>query len=340
MIERALVVGLGSIGQRHARVLRGIVPGVEITALRHQPSDTPPPAGIDHSVTSFADAMARRPQVAVIAGPAPHHMEVASRLAGEGIDLLIEKPLAANTEGVRGLLEDCRSRGLVVMVGYNLRFLPSARALKEAVERRQVGRVMSVRAEAGQFLPSWRPDADYRHTVSAKSSLGGGVLLELSHELDYLQWLFGSATWVSAFLRRQSSLEIDVEDVAKLTLGFPGDGGKEILASVDLDFVRQDATRTCVVVGEDGTLRWTPSAGSVELFARGAREWQTIFSAVAERDASYREEWIHFLDCVKTRRTPSISGDDGLLVLRVVEAARESSRSEGKAMRITGHAAE
>ena len=186
--------------------------------------------------------------------------------------------------------------------------------------------MLSVRAEVGQFLPSWRPGSDYRETVSAKAALGGGVLLELSHEIDYLRWLFGEIEWVSAIQRKQSGLEIDVEDTAHLILGFAHEPAAEpVIAALSMDFIRHDTTRTCTVIGETGSLRWNVLTGTVEILEQGGSSWKTLFADASQRDDSYLAEWRHFLACTTDGGSPIVTGHDGLAVLRVVEAARHSS---------------
>lgn len=327
MFERLLVVGLGSIGVRHLRVIRVLVPSVQVIALRHRKHAGADHAGIDHSVTSVSEALKFSPQAAVIANPASLHLEVAMQLARAGLHLLVEKPLSVSTNGVSELIGICRARGLTLMTAYNLRFSPSLQRFRELLQEQRVGSVLSVRAEVGQFLPSWRPDVDYRETVSAKASLGGGVLLELSHDIDYLRWLFGEIEWVSAIQRKQSSLEIDVEDTAHLTLGFaPEPGGVPVMAALNMDCIRHDATRVCTAIGDRGSLRWNAVAGSVEVFDRGGAAWETLFSHEGHRDDSYMAEWRHFLACVSDGAPPVVSGHDGLSVIRVIEAARQSSK--------------
>ena len=326
MLERLLIVGLGSIGRRHARLARSLVPGTQIAVLRRADSGESEPS-IDRCFTSLAAALEFRPQAAVIAGPATHHVETASALARAGAHLLVEKPISDTNRGVTELIADCRSRGLTLMTGYNLRFLPSLRRFRELVAARRIGRVLSVRAEVGQFLPQWRPQSDYRQTVSAKASLGGGVLLEVSHEIDYLRWIFGEVSWVSAVLRKQSQLEIDVEDTAHLVLGFKGDVAQPVVAALSMDFVRHDTTRMCTAIGETGSLRWNAIAGTVEVFEPGAAAWQCLSTDAPQRDESYVAQWRHFLECIASNISPAVSGEDGLQVVRIIEAARESSRT-------------
>lgn len=316
------------------RVARTVVPGLEITAWRHQAALHAPPEGVERCVESFEEALSFAPQAAVIANPATHHLAAAHALANEGVHILVEKPIAASALGVEELTELCDRKGVTLMTGYNLRFLPSLVRFRELLQEGAVGRVLSVRAEVGQCLPSWRPGTDYRQTVSARAALGGGVLLELSHEFDYLRWLFGEVEWVQAVVLRQSGLQIDVEDTVHVVLGFvPLDGATPVVAALNMDFTRHDTTRTCTVIGTDGTLRWNGVTGSVERFGAGAALWETIAEIPGERDASYLAEWHHFTECIETGTPPLISGRDGLAAVLLVDAARASAAG-GKVVRL------
>ncbi len=333
MINRILIVGHGSIGKRHLNIVRETLPGADIRVLRHQPCDATPEFA-DDCFNRLGDACAFAPQVAAIANPAPFHLEAAGALAAAGCHLLIEKPLSHTTEGVRKLLQLVRRQGLILQVGYNLRFLPSLEEFRNRIRAGAIGRVLSIRCEIGQYLPSWRPGTDYRQGVSARQDLGGGVLLELSHELDYLRWIFGEVAWVSAWMGRRSALEIDVEDTAHLTLGFGPDDHSPV-ASLSLDFIRHDTTRQCTAIGEWGSLRWNGLTGAVEEWAAGNVTWQPVFHQVHQRDDSYRAQWHHFLDCVQTSQAPRVGGEDGMAVLKIIEAAWQSAAAEGARVAIT-----
>jgi predicted dehydrogenase len=326
MADRVLIVGLGSIGKRHARVIKQLRPEWEIIALRRQAGGEAPEPGIDHCVTSLDDALRLEPRLAVIANPASHHVATAIPLAEAGVHLLVEKPISSMADGVPELIDICRRHQVVLMTAYNMRFLPSLQRFRQLIQERRVGHVLSVRAEVGQYLPAWRPGTDYRQNVSAQAALGGGALLELSHEIDFLRWVFGEIDWVNAALLRQSVLEIDVEDTAHLILGFHGltDRGP-LVASLDIDFIRHDTVRLCTAIGEAGSLRWNALEGKVEFYAPGGTAWQVLEECPTQRDDSYLGEWRHFLECVETGAAPMISGEDGLVVLRIIEAARASS---------------
>ena len=326
MLDRLLIVGLGSIGKRHARLAREVSPGAQIVALRHRDCTGELPVGIDHCVSSMDAAIDFGPQAAVVANPARYHLEVALPLARAGVHLLIEKPISHRIRGVPELIDICEASGLTLMTGYNLRYMPSLQKFRDYVREERVGRVISVRAEVGQFLPSWRPGTDYRQSVSARAELGGGVLLELSHEIDYLCWMFGEVEWVSATLGRGGGFEIDVEDTAHLVIGFvPRGGAVPVVAALNMDFIRRDTTRGCTVIGEAGSLRWNGVDATVDVFDPGEASWRSLFAQENQRDATYLAEWREFLRCIEGGGRPAVSGQDGLAALRVIEAARKSA---------------
>jgi predicted dehydrogenase len=327
MIERVLIVGLGSIGKRHLRICRELLPAAEIQVLRHQECAFIPEFS-NGCFTTLAEAIAFAPQLAVIASPATFHLATAESLVATGAHILVEKPIAASTDGVGELLEAARQHGAILMTGYNLRFLPSLQKFRDLLVNEAIGRVISVRCEIGQYLPSWRPDSDYRQGVSARRELGGGALLELSHEIDYLRWIFGEVDRVSAWTGYQSSLDIDVEDTAHLTLFFlPKDDGRQLVGTLNMDLVRHDTTRLCTAIGERGSLRWNGLTGVVEKFDVGAIAWIEMFKHQPHRDDSYLAEWQYLLACIQNGSEPLITGEDGLKVLRIVEAARKAALS-------------
>ena len=327
-MERVLVVGSGSMGQRHLRIARSLLPDADIRVLSRRPLPDLP-QGANGCLTKLKDAADFAPQIAAIANPAPFHIETAKFLLSLGANLLIEKPLAESSQGVQELLDYAHTQRRLVQVGYNLRFYPSRRAFRDHITKKTVGRVFCVRSEVGSYLPAWRPGVDYRQGVSAQRALGGGVLLELSHEIDYLRWIFGEISRVYADFGNQGNLEIDVEDTVQMILSFVGNReGRRPVASLTMDFLRRDRVRQCFAIGERGTLRWNGLTGSVELFAEGADRWQTLFAQPEELEQSYIGEWEHLLDCIRQGATPLVSGDDGLAVLQVVEAARRSLESK------------
>ncbi len=321
MINRVLIVGFGSIGKRHLRVIRQCNPEADIRILRHQPSADYPELSNGH----FSDpdsALRFRPQLAVVASPAPFHIQIAERLISIGTHVLIEKPLSHDCIGVETLIKNAAQAGCILQVGYNLRFLPSLIKFRQIIQSDEIGTVLSVRCEAGQYLPSWRPGSDYRMGVSANKALGGGALLELSHELDYMRWIFGEATCINCYLGKHSALELNVEDIAHLTLLYQRKDRHGPIANVSLDLFRHDSTRTCTAIGELGTLRWNGVEGTIEKFTASNMNWELIHQLTHQKDDSYRNQWLHFTNCVLSQQTPLVTATDGFEVLKLISAGR------------------
>ncbi len=325
---RFVIMSLGSIGQRHLRNLRTLLPDAEIAVWRRPgPADRPCPAGADALLESLEAVLAFTPDAAIVASPASAHLAAALALADSGTHLLVEKPLATSPAGVVDLVRRCRERNLVLMTGYNLRFMPSLRKARQLIDEGVIGTVIGARAEVGQYLPDWRPATDYRQGVSARGELGGGALLELSHDIDYLLWILGRPGKVTARGGKFSDLDIDVEDVAEILLDYEQ---PRRLVNLHLDMVQRSPIRRCRFIGTEGVLDWDCIADRIEYFQSLTNQWQQIEDLrLEDRNTMYIDELRHFIDCVRTRRSPECSGEDGLAVLRVVEAARASmSRSE------------
>ena len=320
---RALIASLGSIGRRHLENLRALRPEAEIGVLRERGPACPLP-GVSHVFQSLADALRFAPHVAIVAGPASRHIAVARPLADAGAHLLIEKPISHRIEGVGDLIEVCRARNLVLMVGYVLRFSPAAQRARSELMAGRIGRLLAFRAEVGQHLEDWRPATEYRQSVSARSELGGGALLELSHELDLARWMAGEVVRVSAESAALGGLEIDVEDCAEILLAFRA----PVLGSIHVDMLQRPALRRCTLVGESGRLELDLLAERLVLHAAGEDRARELHAAPAPgRNALYRAELEHFLSCAETGTRPCVTGEDGRAALALVLAAKRAAAS-------------
>ena len=325
-IERILIVGLGSIGKKHLGIARSMYPEAKIMVLRHRKSNENFQSA-NFVVYTEKDAFDFNPQISVICTPSSQHLSVAMVLAKVGSHLLIEKPISHNTKNVRELVDYCKANNRVLLVGYNLRYLGSLLHFKNQIESGSIGKILAVTSEVGQYLPTWRKESDYRTNVSANSRLGGGVLLELSHEIDYLRWIFGETIWVRSTLAKLSNLEIDVEDFASITLGIKGSKQSDmVMVNIIMDFFRHDDKRSCFAIGELGTLMWDGIEDKVLRKISNESNWTTLFEGNQNREESYIQEWKVFTTLVEHERGEVLTGDDGLAVLKIIDAIRRSAK--------------
>jgi predicted dehydrogenase len=330
--DRVLLVSLGSIGVRHLRNLRRLCPDTRIAVLRRPGADADEAraAGADEVLHSLQAALTFAPDAGIVASPAPFHVEAAEALARVGVPLLIEKPLSDGPATAAALVRLCRENSVTLAVGYNLRFLPSLGAAREQIAQGAIGEVFSVRAEVGQYLPDWRRGTDYRQGVTANAKLGGGVLLELSHEIDYLLWMFGMPARVTAVGGRSGQLEVDDEDIVELTIQ---NERPWRLVSVHLDMLQRRPYRRCRLVGTQGSVEWDGLADTVRLdnLQEGApRMLQGV--TLTDKNDMYLDELRDFLAAAAAGNAPACTGEDGLHTLAVIEAARHSIAEGGRAV--------
>lgn len=324
-----LVIGGGSIGKRHMRNLLSL--GQKVIALDTR-EDRCTEAREKLGIAAYSDpaeAWARKPAAVFVTTPTSHHLAPALEAAERGCPLFIEKPLAHETNGLDALLAEVEARGLVTLVGCNLRFHPGLRKAKELLESGAIGRVLAVRAEVGQYLPDWHPWEDYRQGYSANARLGGGVILDDIHELDYVRWLGGEVEEVTGYALRTGCLEIDTEDMASLLLRFRGGA----VGEVHMDYIQRVYSRTCHVIGLEGTLRWDVAEG-VRLWRKAEGRWEGFpLPAGWSPNDMYLDELRHFLGCLDGKERPCQDVFEAKRILEVALAAKRSS-AEGRAVRL------
>ncbi len=322
-----LIAGLGSIGRRHLSIVRGIVPDAKIIGLEAPEYDRSILGDADISIHhDIEDALAENIDAAIVSNPAPFHVETARALAQRGVDLFIEKPLSDATEGISDLIDKCKTDDLVLQVGYCLRFEPTLACLKDTVADGRIGRVISLFCEVGQYLPDWRKSADYRKDVSARKEMGGGVLLELSHEIDYARWICGEINSIFANINRLGDLEIDVEEHADLLVGFENGS----FGQIHINMIQRCESRSCKVIGAEGTVEWDGITNTTRLFHAERGDWETISPDTSDAtDDIYERQFRDFIRCIETGTKPVVGGRDGLRVIEAILAARRSAK-EGR----------
>lgn len=252
--KKVLIVSLGSIGKRHLRNTRELLPDATIGIFKQfNKEKISVPAGADHVFYSLEEAINFRPDSVIISSPATDHLKNAEVFAKLGAHLFIEKPMAATSAENKAFSEMAKKTNSFLMIGYVLRFLPLLTYIKNFLADDKLGTVRTAHVEVGQYLPDWRPTTDYRLGVSAQAALGGGALLELSHEIDYALWLFGLPQKLICSKSKLSDLEIDVEDSVHIILEY---GQKTVSKKVllQLDFLQRVPNMRVEVVGSKGTL--------------------------------------------------------------------------------------
>lgn len=325
---RILVIGCGSIGKRHLTNLleAGVKAAGACDVRADRCREVKERFGIE-AVQDLERAFACAPQVAFITTPTSLHVPLALLAAEHGCHLFIEKPLSDQMNpDVDRLLAVVRERQLMTMVACNLRFHPGLIAVKRLLQEGAIGRVVAARVEAGQYLPDWHPWEDYREGYSARRALGGGVILDAIHEIDYIRWLLGEVESVACFAGKLSHLAIETEDTAAILLRFVGG----TIGQIHVDYLQRAYSRTCQLIGEEGTIRWDYDAGEVRWYSAGTNAWDVIANPPGwQANQMYADEIQHVLRCLAGSEQPAVNIEEGTRVLGLALAAKASSQ-EGK----------
>lgn len=317
---KVLIAGYGSIGKRHFNNLRAL--GVkDFVFLRSNKSTLDTRELADYPVEySISAALDHQPQAVVVANPTALHLDVAIPAAVQGCSLLMEKPISHSQERLPELQAAVAASGSQVLVGFQWRFHPTLQVAAKIVGAGQLGRVLSARAHWGEYLPNWHPYEDYRQSYSARSDLGGGVVLTLCHPFDYLRWLLGEVSGVWASLAHSGELEIAVEDQAEVGLEF----ASGVLASVHLDYVQQPPSHTLQIVGTQGRLEWNAATGTLLHTAAGGEAREFTPEAGFERNHLFMAQTRHFLEVAHGSAAPACSLQDGVRALQIALAAHSA----------------
>ncbi len=309
---RVLIAGLGSIGRRHFNNLRALGCDDFVFYRSYHSTLADVDTGDWPTTSDLREALSLKPRIAIVANPTAKHLEVATAAAHAGCHLLVEKPLSHSLEGCQELAEVVRQRNLTTLVGCQFRFHPLLIRLREELTAGRLGQVLGARAEWGEYLPDWHPWEDYRKSYSARDDLGGGVVLTLIHPLDYLVWLFGPASDVTAAIRKVPSLQTAaVDDWAEITLRF--DSG--VIGQVHLDYVQKPPVHTLTVWGDRGRVCWDYHAGTLTWQpAEGDSQIERVAEGF-ERNQMFVDELRHFLNAVERHEPSCIPIDVGIAVL-------------------------
>lgn len=322
-MKRFLIIGLGSIGRRHARNLAALYPGSCFTFLRRAVGTEDLITELNGRTITTLDELDY--DLIVLATPSALHMDLLPTLITSGKSLMVEKPIVtslADANAILNLLAD--SPDAVRVAGFNFRHLPSLMMAHTMIGEGKLGQIVRASFKAGQWLPDWRPAQDYRDVYSASADLGGGVELDLVHEIDVARWFFGDLDLKYAIGGKLSSLEIDSNDVAAMILA-PASGPP--LVEITLDYISRQRVRRYEVVGENGTLVWDIS-GTLE-FREAAGKTTVMLNSGDGFDVA--PSYVDLMSRLMEARTgnwptPLQPLADGVISSRIAIAAREGQQ--------------
>ena len=326
-----LIIGVGSIGERHLRnFLR--IDGVRCSIAEVNDRLRERIAADYHVQASHADyrdADLSAFDGVVICVPANLHVPIATDVVSSGTHVLTEKPLATSLDGVDALKRLRDEKGVVVSVAFTLRTDPLIRELKQLVESAELGAARVVNYYAGQYWPRMRKDYP-PHYAQSRDTGGGAIPDHLVHLLNCIEWLFGPPEEVAARQWRLGLDDIATEDTAFVTMRFPG--GQ--VAQFGVCLFQRDTTQRLQVIADAGTIRLDGECDALEVFVDSTGEWTPGSARRSDRDDVFRDQARHFIDCIQGKAQPRCTVEEAEQTLRTVLAAFESADSDGRFVKV------
>jgi predicted dehydrogenase len=333
---RFLIAGLGSIGRRHFRNLIALGER-DITLLRTRKATLPDDELAGYPAeTDIQEALEKHtPDAVIVANPTSMHLEIAIPAAKAGCHILLEKPVSHSLERLDVLQEAAEKSGSKILVGFQFRYHPTLNKARELIRSGTLGRILTVHVHWGEYLPQWHPWEDYRQSYAARADLGGGVIVTLTHPLDYLRDLLGEVESLYSFNGHISPLAVDVEDVAEIGLEFRSGA----LGGVHVNYFQRPPVHRLEIVGTDGTLQWDNADGILHHYKMPAsfgsfsdQPPSPVLESFSppegfERNQLFVAQTRHFIEVVRGEVQPICRLEDGVMALRLALAAYESQES-------------
>ena len=315
---KILICGVGAIGERHLGNLTTLGYS-DISLMRTTNKPLRVVEGEFKTYTNLAVALADKHDAVFVCNPTSLHVDTIVQALNAGCHVFTEKPLATSIEECNAIREAIISSGKSVMVGYNMRFHPALILIKSWIDSGRIGKPNYARTQWGEYLPGWHPWEDYRDGYAARSDLGGGPALTLSHEIDMLLWIFGKYSTVKAQANTASTLELQTEHGIDILLGFESG----ITGNIHLDYFHRPPARSSEFVGEQGRIEFEYYSGVAKLYGTESSEAIEVFETPHDFDRNdmFLDELRAFFQSVKSGDEPSPGFEDGVQVVDVAVKA-------------------
>ncbi len=319
--KRIVIFGFGSIGRKYVRSIKNFFPDIEVFIISsgkiniYKESNLIDGYFIDHS-----NIKELKPDAIIVASPATHHLSDTLNCLDLNIPILIEKPISNSLKNVYNFKNKIQEKNSKILIGYVLRHSNNTNLFKENILNHSLGDFLFARVICSSYLPEWRPGQDYRRTVSASSKYGGGVLLELSHEIDYANWFFGPFLRVQAVLKNSGTLDIDVEDTADLILT----NNKGMNVVIHLDFCSRCSIRKCKLYGSKATMNLDFLDKKIEIV--DSEQKTLLFNKEDDLENMFVNQLTYFLKGVFHEDLIKNNVDDSIETLKIIESARLSNQ--------------
>jgi len=323
---KVAVIGAGSIGKRHLSTLYKLSPSEGINEIRcYDKNKTRTKEAVTDKkeiiVSSTLEDAVKGVDLVFLCVPTSLHYDVWSKISKlDDFNYFIEKPLSHTFKNCDEMIFHQKRIKKHAFIGYMLRLHPVLNNAKDLIGKDTIGRVLNVRAESGFYLPFWHPWEDYRDFYMSWKTGGGGALLDTSHEIDYLMWMFGDIAYAQGYSQTISDLEMTADDYTSCLFEFKNG----IMGELHLDLLQPEESRYLKVIGTKGVLIADLISNNVKYNTIEKTDW--VFNDLqVSYDDIYSKEVINVLKCIRGEENMTTSIDEGAKVMQVVDAIRRSS---------------
>jgi predicted dehydrogenase len=300
---KVLIIGLGSIAQKHIQAIQAIQPNTEFFALRKS-IDSKEIDGVT-SLYGWGE-ITFTPDFIIISNPTSEHASTIEQSITYKCPIFIEKPSVNTLYQTESLLKLIKEHHIITYVGCVLRFHPVLLFVKSFLEKNKPT-IQEINIYCGSYLPEWRKNTDYRKIYSAIPELGGGVHLDLIHELDYCYWIFGIPISNKKYFSSKSKLDIASFDYANYILDYA-----DFNVSIILNYYRRDAKRTMEIVTDEDTITIDLLAGTVKKHSN-----DILFQTTTNIAEMYKNQMQHFIDCIASKKNSLNTFEESIEVLKI-----------------------
>jgi predicted dehydrogenase len=326
--KHILILGTGSVGKRHAINLSSLGCTISCMDTRSdrleevkQEIDV---VGTYRSIEeAFSDSLKKYDGV-VVASPPVFHVDQSIAVLEHEIPVLLEKPVSPDEVSARRLQDVVNNTGIPLLLGYTWRWWPPLVKVRELIENETIGKLRYVQFMMSAHLADWHPWENYWDFFMASKDLGGGALLDESHWIDLMLWFFGAPESLFAKIDKVSDLKIDTDDNVDMVITYK-DG---LYITIHLDIYGRPHEKYIRFIGEKGTILWTAEPNRVSVGKDWSQTWETHDFA-CERNDMFVEVGKEFIDILNGSGVKTCDINDGVRVISLIEAARQSS-AEGR----------
>ncbi|MDC0438370.1 Gfo/Idh/MocA family oxidoreductase [Nitrosopumilus sp.] len=318
------VIGSGSIGQRHIHNLLKIGQNVTIydsdTTLAKKISKKLGVQYVNSIVPENMDCIC-------ICTPPSSHVDLAKKAIKKNSHVFIEKPLSDSKKNMSEFLRLSKKNKSKIFVGYSFRFDKGLQKIQSLLKKNTIGKIISFDAYEGWYLPLWRPWQDHKKSYTGSKKLGGGIILDGSHELNYLLWLGGGVSQVFCYHTTIQSLGVKTEGLAEILLKFKS----KAIGRIHLDFVNPKYNRYCEILGEKGSIRWNFDTKKIEIQKSGASKFKSITYGI-DSNQMYVDEMKYVISCISGKKKNDLITFDSAKKTLDISLAIKKSGNTGRAV--------